>query len=384
MINRLLSKKIISALKHFPAVAILGVRQCGKTTLSKMLINSVTRECIYIDLENPEDIVMLTDPLSFFKANEDKCIILDEIQRKPDLFPLLRSVIDKKRNPASFIILGSASSELLFMSSETLTGRIVYEELTPFVFPEINNNITIQDHWLYGGFPQPCLIDDAEFRQNWFRSFFTTYVERDFRLLGLNANPDNLSRFFMMLAHSTGNILNKSSFSKSLELNQSTISNYLKYFERAFLIRILPSWHYNLKKRIVKSPKVYIRDSGLLHYLLRIKNFNSLLGHYVLGNSWEGYVIEQIIICLGNSFDYYFYRTQDGTECDLVITDNLKPINCIEIKFTSTPKRTRGFLTAINDLNTEKNYLIIPECRQPYQIDNKITVCDLLQFLNEF
>lgn len=384
MITRLLENKIVSVLKHFPAVAILGARQTGKTTLSKMIMDSIPKECIYIDLENPEDIAMLTDPLSFFNANEEKCIILDEIQRKPDLFPLLRSVIDKNRKPARFIILGSASSELLFMSSETLTGRIVYKEMTPFVFPEINKNIVIHDHWLYGGFPQPCLINDDEFRQNWFRSFFTTYVERDFRLLGLNANPDNLSRFFMMLAHSNGNVMNKNTFSKSLELNQPTISNYLQYFERAFLLRILPSWHYNLKKRLVKSPKTYIRDSGLLHYLLRIKDYNSLLGHYVLGNSWEGYIIEQIIACLDRGFDYYYYRTQDGTECDLIITDNVKPISCIEIKFTSTPKRTKGFLTSIKDLETNANFLIIPECRQPYKIDPKITVCDLPQFLMNF
>ncbi len=384
MIKRVLESKIKSELKHFPAVAILGARQTGKTTLAKMLMQMLPKKCFYLDLENPEDTAMLTNPPAFFRANADKCIILDEIQRMPELFPLLRSIIDEKREPARFIILGSASSELLFMSSETLAGRIAYEELTPFVYPEIKENISINEHWFNGGFPQPCLTRDDEFRQNWFKSFFTTYIERDLRLLGLNASPNYLSRFFLMVAHFNGNILNKSIFAKSLELKVSTISTYIQYFERAFLLRILPPWHYNLKKRLVKSPKIYVRDSGLLHYLLRIKNYNALLGNYVLGNSWEGYVIEQIISCLGSRFDYYYYRTQDGTECDLVITDNIKPLVCVEIKFTSTPRRTKSFSTTIQDLKTNKNYIIIPECRMLYHLSENITVCDLQQFLDNF
>ncbi len=290
----------------------------------------------------------------------------------------------EKREPARFIILGSASSELLFMSSETLAGRIAYEELTPFLYPEIKDSVSINEHWFHGGFPQPCLTRDNAFRQNWFQSFFTTYVERDLRLLGLNASPNYLSRFFLMAAHFNGNILNKSIFAKSLELKTVTISTYLQYFERAFLLRILPPWHYNLKKRLVKSPKIYVRDTGLLHYLLRIKDYNALLGNYILGNSWENYVIEQIISFLGSRYDYYYYRTQDGAECDLVITDNVKPLACVEVKFTSTPKMTKSFSTTIQDLKTDKNYVVVQECRILYGLSENITVCSLPQFLELF
>lgn len=383
-VKRILQDKLLTMLKHFPAVAILGARQTGKTTLSKMLAKYIKKEVFYLDIENPQDAAILANPLNFFNANEDKCIILDEIQRMPELFPVLRSIIDKKREAARFILLGSASTDLLFMSTETLTGRIVYTELTPFVFAEVENILTIQQHWMTGGFPQIVLNKDIEFQQQWFKSFFTTYVERDFRMLGLNANPSNLSRFFMMLAHSTGNILNKANIAKSLGHNNATIANYLDYFESAFLIRLLPAWHINLKKRIIKSPKIYIRDSGLLHYLLRIKDYNMLLGHPMLGHSWEGYIIEQITGTLPENFSYYYYRTQDGTECDLLITDGTNLMSCIEIKFTDTPKRTKSFITAINDLKTPQNFIIIPENRISYSIDDKIIVCNLSQFFELF
>lgn len=384
MIDRLLQNRILSLLKFFPAVAILGPRQSGKTTLAKMVMDDLDRESFYLDLENPLDQSQLTNTLAFFKANKEKCVIIDEIQRNPELFPVLRSVIDEDRKPGRFILLGSASPELLFMSSETLTGRIVYLELNPFLFCEIKNLKPNTDHWMSGGFPQPFLTDDREFRKEWFKSFFTTYIERDLRLLGLNANTQNLSRFFMMLAHQSGNILNKSSLSKSLELNLATISNYLNYFERAFLIRVLRPWHQNIKKRLVKSPKVYIRDSGLLHYLLDINDYNSILGHPIIGNSWEGYIIEQVIGCLGDDYGYYYYRTQDGTECDLLITKGITPYCCIEVKFTSTPRMTRSFTTCISDMGTKNNYIIIPECPQTFSISDNITVCNIEGFFSEF
>ena len=286
--------------------------------------------------------------------------------------------------PGRFILLGSASPELIYISSETLTGRIIYTELTPFLLSEIRSLKSVQDHWLSGGFPQPFLIDKEDFRYEWFRSFFTTYVERDFRMIGLGALPANLSRFFSMLAHIHGNILNKSMLAKSLALNLATINTYLNYFKQAFLIRELPPWHQNIGKRLVKSPKIYVRDSGLLHYLLKIKNYNDLLGHPALGNSWEGYVIEQIISGIGDSFDYYYYRTQDGTEADLVIVQVNKPKYTIEIKYTSTPKLSKGFLTAIRDLGTSSNFILVPEVRQSYSLSDQIVVQDIDGFLKLF
>jgi predicted AAA+ superfamily ATPase len=293
-------------------------------------------------------------------------------------------MIDENRKPGRFILLGSASPKLLFMSSETLTGRIVYLELSPLIFCEVKDIKSITDHWIFGGFPQPFLNDLPEFRKEWFKSFFTTYVERDLRLLGLNANPQSLSRFFMMLAHISGNILNKSNLSKSLELNQATISNYLSYFERAFLIRLLQPWYQNIKKRLVKSPKIYIRDSGLLHYLLNINDYNSILGNPIIGHSWEGYIIEQITGCLGDNYGYYFYRTQDGAECDLLITKGIVAVCTIEIKFTSAPRMNRSFTTCIEDLVTKTNFIIIPDCPQQFNLAENITVCSLEGFLKEF
>lgn len=371
-------------MEYFPAVAILGPRQSGKTTLSKMVRVNIQHESIYLDLENPQDQAKLTDPISFFRANTNNCVILDEIQRNPELFPLLRSMIDEDRRPGRFILLGSASPELLFMSSETLTGRIVYLELYPFLFCEVKGIKSITDHWLFGGFPQPFLNDIPDFRKEWFKSFFTTYIERDLRLLGLNANSQNLSRFFMMLAHISGNILNKNNLSKSLELNKAAISDYLSYFERAFLIRRLPPWFQNIKKRLVKSPKIYLRDSGLLHYLLNITDYNSILGNPAIGHSWEGYIIEQIAGCLGDDYSYYFYRTQDGAECDLLITKGITPICSIEIKFTSVPRLTRSFTICIEDLGTKCNFVIIPDCPRSFNLNEKITVCSLEGFFSEF
>jgi predicted AAA+ superfamily ATPase len=381
MINRILEDRVLKVLQHFPAVAILGPRQSGKTTLSKVLSPKIGKETFYLDLENPEDFAVLSEPLHFFRANQDKCIILDEIQRKPELFPILRSVIDENRYPARFVLLGSASTDLLFLSSETLSGRIVYTELSPFVWNEVSSYTTIYNHWIFGGFPQPCLNQDAVFRKEWFKSFILTYVERDFRILGLDSSPSNLSRFFSMMAHLHAGILNKSSLSRSLAINQVTVSKYLSYFQQAFLLRELPAWHQNIGKRLVKSPKIFVRDSGLLHFLLRINNYNEVLAHPVLGSSWEGYIIEQIISSLGDEFAYYYYRTQDGTECDLLLEKSNKPLCAIEIKFTSAPKRSKGFTTAIQDLGTKNNFLIIPQIRQPYSLGTNITVTDLEGFL---
>jgi len=382
MIKRILEDRIVKALQHFPAAAILGPRQVGKTTLAKVIRERLTKDSFYIDLENPDDNAMLSEPFKFFQANKNKCIIIDEIQRNKELFPLLRSAIDQDRQAGRFILLGSASPELLFLSSETLSGRIIYTELTPFLINEIKPLKSLKDHWLSGGFPQPFLIDDESFRKEWYRSFFMTYVERDFRMLGLGALPANLSRFFSMLAHIHGNLLNKNMLANSLALNQVTINTYLDYFKQAYLVRELPTWHFNIGKRLVKSPKIYIRDTGLLHYLHRINNLNDILGNPILGFSWEGYIIEQIITCAGDSYDYYFYRTQDGTEADLLMVQGNKPKYTIEIKYTSTPKLSKGFSTAIMDLGTIDNYILVPEVRQAYSLSDKVKVIDLDGFLN--
>ena len=383
MIIRLLKNRILYLADHFPALAILGPRQVGKTTLAKIVQQKLPKECDYLDLENPLDFTKLENALQYFKLNQNKCIIIDEIQRMPELFPFLRSVIDTNRVPCRFLLLGSASPDLLKISSETLAGRIVYTELTPFNYYEIKNRVSLISHWMTGGFPEPFLLKDRTLKTEWFSSFMMTYIERDLPMLGLKTSSQNVLRLISMVAHSHGQLLNKSTFSKSLEISVPTIKNYLNYLENAFLIRQLQPYHVNIKKRLVKTPKLYLRDSGLLHHILRIEDFNMLTGHPVIGHSWEGYVIEQIISIYGNKFEYFYYRTQDGTECDLVITKSYIPVACIEIKYTSTPKTTKSLTIAIQDLKTEHNFLIIPGETSPFPLNTNITVCHLEHCLSQ-
>ncbi|HFE65589.1 MAG TPA: ATP-binding protein [Caldithrix sp.] len=384
MVERQLESRILKLAEHFPAIAILGPRQAGKTTLAKMLYPKISKPANYLDLENPSDVARLQNPLSYFSTNKKNCIIIDEIQRQPELFPVLRSVIDEYRVPSRFIILGSANPQLLKLSNETLAGRIVYTELTPFNFIEIKSLADMQTHWLRGGFPEPFLIEDDEIREEWFNSFIMTYIERDLPNLGLKTSSPTMYRFLSMLAHSHGQLLNKSNLGKSLEMSVPMISRYIDFLENAFLVCQLKPFFVNLKKRLVKSPKVYLRDSGILHHLLKIGDYNTLLGHPVIGHSWEGYVIEQIRSVLGNRYEYFYYRTQDRTECDLVITEKFSPIACVEIKFTDSPKKTKSLTIAIQDIGTEKNYIIVPGTIEPYFIEKNLQVCGLAAFLEKW
>ena len=383
MIERQLRQRISKLSSHFPVVAVLGPRQVGKTTLSKMIRPDLPKEALYLDLENPADDAKLSEPLPFFELYKDKCVIIDEIQRRADLFPILRSVIDQHRVPCRFLLLGSASPDLVNLSSESLAGRIVYTELTPLNLLEIRNYSSMEEHWLAGGFPEPFLLKDRELQNEWFNSFIMTYVERDLPMLGLRTNAMNVRRFITMLAHSHGQVLNKSTFAKSLELSVPTISHYINYLEHAYLIRCLAPYYTNIKKRLVKSPKLYIRDSGLAHHLLRIISYDQILGHPLLGHSWEGYVIEQIISTSGQQYEYFFYRTQGGAESDLVITEKFAPIACVEVKFTSAPRVTKGLTVAIEDLQTLHNYIIIPKADSPYPVHKNIWVYGLASFLDK-
>jgi len=249
----------------------------------------------------------------------DKTVIIDEIQRKPELFRVLRSVIDENRFAGRFILLGSASEELLFLSNETLAGRIVYLELTPFQYSEIEQIHDFRQHWLRGWFPEPFIIEDSEIRTEWFKSFVFTYLERDLRSLGLSSSVVNLSRLFQMLAAMQGGLLNYSALANSLGVSSPTLKTAISYFERSFMIRLLRPWYANVGKRLVKTPKMYIRDSGIVHYISNIKTYEELQRYPSLGNLWEGYVIEEIINGLGDDFQYHFYRTSDGAECDLLV-----------------------------------------------------------------
>lgn len=371
-VKRTLEAKILLHLKHFPAIAILGPRQSGKTTLVKEIRKKLKKESIYLDLENPSDLGALTHPVEFFNSVFKKIIIIDEIQRKPELFPVLRSVIDNHRTNGRFILLGSANPQLLFLSNETLAGRIVYLELTPFEHTEIENLSDFRDHWTRGGFPYPFLQADNDIRTEWFKSFLSAYIERDVRMLGLNTSVTNLQRLFQMLAASQGSVLNSSSLANSLGISSPSVSNAISFFERSFMARFLRPWYANIGKRLVKSSKIYIRDSGIVNYLLGISTYEDLLRHPMLGNLWEGYTVEDIINTLGNRYQYYFYRTADGAECDLVLFKGATCIAAIDAKFTPQPQKTRSMAVTIKDLHPKCAFYIIPECQASYALgDNQ-------------
>ena len=381
-IQRMITPEIIGLINSFPVVGIVGPRQVGKTTLVKYLINHTKKDCIYLDLELPEDQSKLIEPQLFLEHYLNKCVILDEIQQYPHIFPILRALIDKNRKAGRYVVLGSASPQLLKQSSETLAGRIVYKELMPFNLVEVIDHFNMYDHWFRGGFPPAFLAsDDTNFRI-WMRNFIQTYLERDLPMLGLSVNPSLMRNFWIMLAHFHGGIWNASKFANSLGITVPTVNRYLNFLESAFIINRLQPYHQNLKKRLVKSPKIYLRDSGMVHYLTGIKNFDDLHGNVLIGNSWEGYVIEQIKQILPEEFDLYFYRTHNGAESDLVITHGNTPITCIEIKYTVAPKVPKGFLISVEDLKTRRNFIIIPRS-DTYPIAKNITVCSLIDFLSK-
>lgn len=381
-IQRKVTSELIELIDQFPVVGIIGPRQVGKTTLAKYLIDRINKECIYLDLELPEDQSKLYEPQLYLEQHLDKCVILDEIQQIPKIFPVLRGLIDKHRVPGRYVILGSASPDLLKQSSETLAGRIVYKELTPFNLIEISYNSDIILHWFRGGFPEAFLSPDEGFHRNWMRNFIQTYLERDLPLLGLSVTPTLMRRLWTMLAHFHGGIWNASNFAKSLGITIPTVNRYLEFLEAAFIINRLQPFYLNLKKRLVKSPKIYIRDSGILHYLAGILNFHDLQGNVLIGNSWEGYVIEQVKQILPGEFALYYYRTHNGTESDLVLVRGNKPLSCIEIKYTAAPKLSKGFQISIEDLRTNNNFIIAPKS-DTYPISKKVIVCNLFDFLSQ-
>ena len=368
-------------LNHFPVTGIIGPRQVGKTTLAKELIKDI-QDAVYLDLELDSDLNKLSEPQLFLERNADKIIVLDEIQRMPSLFPLLRALIDQNRKPGKFLILGSASPNLIQYSSESLAGRVAYEELTPFNLMEIPDTYDIDTHWFWGGFPDPFLEKNDSVARVWMRNFIQTYLERDLRQLGLDVDPVLMRRFWSMLAHYHGNIWNASTFAKSLGITVPTVNRYLQFLEGAFIVRQLRPYHINIGKRLLKAPKVYLRDSGMLHYLANIENFDMLQGHVLVGHSWEGYVIEQIIQSLPDDVQAYYYRTHHGAEVDCVLVKGNQPVMSVEIKYSKTPKIEKGNRIAIDDLKTEKNIVIIPgEAEYPIQED--ILVCGLRAFLEK-
>lgn len=380
MITRLAENKVKELLDGFPCVAIVGPRQVGKTTLAKQIMQSCPK-AIYLDLELQRDFIKLEDAETYLKQFADQLIIIDEVQRKQELFPVLRALIDQRRNPGRFLLLGSAAPSLIRTSSETLAGRIAYFELTPFLLSEVTPDFEVNDLWMAGGFPDAFL--KKRYWLDWMNNFVKTYVERDLPNLGFPADSITTERIWTMLAHSHGGTVNYAAIGKSMELSIHTIKKYIGFLENAFLVRIIQPFYSNLKKRLVKAPKVYIRDPGILHFLSGIDNIGQLFGHPIMGNSWEGFVIEQIIPLLPPGRKVFYYRTHDGAELDLVIFGGGRPLAGIEIKYGSGARPTKGNTEAIRFLKTPQNFLVVKE-DEDYLLSGGFRVCGISVFLKKY
>lgn len=342
-----------NALRHFPACALLGPRQCGKTTLALALKKHFT-ETHHFDLEDHADFTRFDAPKLLLEPLKG-LIIIDEIQRKPDVFPFLRVLLDRKPD-IKLLLLGSASRELLWQSSETLAGRIKYISLTPFRLGEVGNMTQL---WERGGFPRAYLAHSDDVSEDWRKAYITTFLEKDLTILGANMSPQAMRKLWMMLAHYHGNILNYSEFSRSLAIKDKKIKEQIELLESAFMVRILKPWYENIKKRQIKSPKVYIRDSGLLHTLLDIPA-QSIRRHPKVGASWEGFALEAVLFAKGaDDLDAYYWRTQDGAELDLLLVRGEKKVG-YEFKYTDIPKVTASMRIALEDLSLANLTVVVP------------------------
>ncbi len=328
LVKRNVESDILKDFRNFPVVAILGPRQSGKSTLAKMLKDKIDN-LVYLDLESPADLRKLDDPELFFEVNRQKTVCLDEIQLKPELFPVLRSIVDRSGRKGQILILGSASQKLIRQGSESLAGRISFIELTPFLISEI---MALPDYselnfWFRGGYPDSFLATDDSTSVRWRENYLRSFIERDLPQLGVRVTAKNLRRLLTMCAHIQGQLFNSSRLAASLGVSYHTVRDYIDLFEQTYMIRSLPPYEVNLKKRIVKSSKVYIRDSGLLHTLLEIQDFNALMGHPVFGASWEGFALENILGAI-ESWRSFFYRTSSGSEVDLILEKGRKHPLC--------------------------------------------------------
>lgn len=359
MIERNLQDIVINSLKAYPVVGILGSRQVGKTTLAKTVRELIRTDAIYLDLELPSDWNKLQDAELYLRQFAGRLVIIDEIQRMPALFPLMRALVDQNRISGRFLILGSASPDFIRHSSETLAGRIIYHELQPLNIFETGAG-NVQNLWLRGGYPESYLARTDEASFIWRESYIKTYLEMDIPQLAVQIPAVQLRRFWTMLAHNHGQLWNASKIAGSLGVSAPTVGRYLDILEATFIVRQLQPYHANIKKRLIKSPKVYVRDSGLNLALLRLRTFDDLLAHPSVDASWEGLVIEQIAALLSQGDNLFFYRTNAGAEIDLLFMDRKNRLVPVEIKYTLSPALARGFWNAFEDLSCKRGYVIYP------------------------
>lgn len=389
MILRLAYDSLLTALKRSPAVALLGARQVGKTTLAKTLGSGLGKPSIYLDLERPSDLAKIQEPELYLRDQHNTLVILDEVQRLPELFPVLRGVIDERiasgETTTQFLLLGSASLDVVQGASESLAGRVSYFELSALNLMETHlvetqGESAVNTLWLRGGFPRSLLQPDDESSLGWRQDFIASYLERDIPALGPRIPAESLRRFWTMLAHCQGSPVNGPTLASNLSLSVPTIHRYVDILGDLLLLRSLRPWSGNIGKRLVKTPKTYVRDSGLCHALLNIGSLDELLGHPVVGTSWEGFVIENLLSVAPRRVTPWFYRTHAGAEIDLVLEVTPQQRIAIEIKRTLTPKLTKSFTAACADLEPTERYFVYAG-EEPYPLAQDVTAMPLLKMM---
>lgn len=386
-IPRLLIPQLRERLRHVPAVVLLGPRQVGKTTLA-LEIGAETPS-IYLDLEDESDRAKLANPTRYLADHENELVILDEVHRVPELFQQLRGVIDRGRRSGKengrFLLLGSAAIDLLKQSGESLAGRISFLELGPFDVLEVDG-AALDRLWVRGGFPRSFLADSDEVSLQWRRDFIRTYLERDIAQFRPRIPAETLRRLWTMLAHNQAQLLNSTILAQALGVDNRSVANYLDFLVDLMLVRRVPAWHSNAGKRLVRAPKVYVRDSGIAHALLGIRDKELLLGHPVAGQTWESFVIETLIGAAPDGTEAHFYRTSNGAEIDLLLRLPNGELWAIEVKRSSAPRMERGFHSACADLNPQQRFIVYAGTER-FPLDDTtdaIGVAALAKALREF
>jgi predicted AAA+ superfamily ATPase len=379
MLNRDLTPSLLQTLAYSPATAIIGPRQVGKTTLALAAAKASGRGYIYLDLESERDQAKLAQAELYLSDHLDKLVILDEVHRAPGLFPVLRGIIDRNRRDGrsngQYLLLGSASLDLLKQSGETLAGRIAYLELAPFNLHEVRH-LPPDELWLRGGFPESVLAVSNARSLRWRQDFIRTYLERDIPQFGPRIAAETLRRFWGMLAHHQGGLLNTAQFARNLGVDGKTAASYLDLLVDLLLVRRLAPWHANLGKRLVKAHKVYVRDTGLVHALLNIPDKEALLAHPIVGPSWEGFVVENLLNSAPDGVQGHFYRSSGGAEIDLLLSWPDNTLWAIEIKRSLSPKVEKGFHSACLDLNPARKWVIYPG-EETYRLSEDIQAMPL-------
>lgn len=391
MITRSLQARLDEALNSRPIVALLGPRQVGKTTLALAIAKRIKKDSAYLDLELDSDLAKLSEAETYLRRFSGKLLIIDEVQRQPDLFRLLRGLVDIRKRAGEkagqFLLLGSASRDLIQHSSETLAGRIRFLELSGFTALEIHATDPLgfnpEKLWFRGGFPDSYLADTDDESWMWRSDFISTYVERDIPLMGPQVAATTMRRLWTMLAHTHGQQVNLSSYANSLGVSHTTVKRYLDVLTDFYMVRQIPPWSGNIKKRLVKSPKIFLRDTGLMHRLLNLSDFETLLSHPCVGASWEGFIIENILNHLSEKWRYSYYRTATQIEIDLVLEGPAGEVWAVEVKRSIAPKVSKGFHIGREDIKATQSFVIYPGSER-FPLAKGVEAIGLIEFLQFF